>query len=59
MARYLVVRAWIVEADSTTEAIEKAKPGEHRDVRARLCWPGEVAARLTFATGESHDLGDM
>jgi hypothetical protein len=56
MAKYLVVRSWAVEADSTTDAIEKAKPGEHQDVRAMLVFPSTPAVRVTFATSDVHDL---
>lgn len=50
MTMWLVVRSWAVEAESATEAIEKARPGEHTDVRALMAQSDVAAVRLTFAT---------
>jgi hypothetical protein len=50
MAKYLVVRSWVVEADSGQEAIQAARPGEDQDVRAMLVFKSYPAIRVTFAT---------
>lgn len=49
MAKWLVVRSWMVEADTGVEAIERAEPGKHQDVRAMLRVPSVPAVRLTFS----------
>jgi hypothetical protein len=58
MARYLVVRAWLVEADSATDAIEEAKPGEHHDVRAMLVFKSVPSVMLKFGTSEIVNLDE-
>lgn len=57
VSRWLVVRAWLVEAGTGAEAVENARPGGHRDVRALLTAGQPPAVRLAFSTTGEPEAG--